>query len=379
MKPRVLVPEGYPAPFCFDLGQANVELVRTPLVRGARWIRALDAVTFASGRGFDLLHTLNAVPVASKVPYVVTFESYLPRVPDDRYIAALERWLMRRLLSDRCRRILAFSEFAMGQLRAQVARHPGSEGVLAKAEVLSPAAPVRASGPKPPPGDTLRLLFVGGDFLRKGGPALVRAHEALVRAGVPIETTVVSSLAWRSGDVAGPQSPSVVAAEVERLRRSGIRCVHSLPNAEVLKAMDAAHYLLLPSVNETFGFVCLEAMGAGVPVMATRTYALPEIVGDAGFLFDLPVDGLGKWVGLARRRSPEYDALYLDLMDALGRQIAEAVAEAWERRSEYPGRSALSLEHMGAAFDPANARRRLEAVYASALRLEPPAELQRAS
>jgi glycosyltransferase involved in cell wall biosynthesis len=38
---------------------------------------------------------------------------------------------------------------------------------------------------------------------------------------------------------------------------------------------------VVPTVgNETFGYVALEAMGAGVPVVATRAGALPEVLGD---------------------------------------------------------------------------------------------------
>lgn len=368
MKPRVLIPRGYPTPFCFDLGQRNVELVRRPLVRGSRLVKALDAVTFASGRGFDLMHTLNAVPLSTRIPYVVTFESYLPRVPDDRYLPWLERWLMRRLASDQCRRILAFSNFALRQFQAQIARYPGAETLLDKTEVLYPAAPVRTLEPKPAPEESLRLLFVGGDFMRKGGPALVRAHESLVKRGIPVETTVVSALNWSSRDVVGPTSGEIVRRETTRLQQAGIRHRGALSNAEVLSAMQEAHLLVLPSVNETFGFVCLEALGLALPVVATRTYALPEILeGGAGILLDLPTDALGKWVGLAQRWDPEYDAMYLALMDSLGAQMAEAVAKLWERRDTYPTRSEAALRSMRERFDPVAARDRLEAVAEDAI------------
>ena len=40
--------------------------------------------------------------------------------------------------------------------------------------------------------------------------------------------------------------------------------------------------LVMPTVgNETFGYAALEAMGAGLPVVATRAGALPEVVGDS--------------------------------------------------------------------------------------------------
>ena len=41
-----------------------------------------------------------------------------------------------------------------------------------------------------------------------------------------------------------------------------------------------------PSITEGFGLPILEAMAAGVPVVSSSGGALPEVVGDAGLLFD---------------------------------------------------------------------------------------------
>ena len=47
--------------------------------------------------------------------------------------------------------------------------------------------------------------------------------------------------------------------------------------------------LLVPSLwNESFGLVVAEGMINGIPVLASNRGALPETVGDAGFLFDIP-------------------------------------------------------------------------------------------
>lgn len=48
-----------------------------------------------------------------------------------------------------------------------------------------------------------------------------------------------------------------------------------------------ATVLLLPSLHEGFGRTALEAMSAGVPVIASNRGAIPEVVGDAGLLLDL--------------------------------------------------------------------------------------------
>lgn len=47
-----------------------------------------------------------------------------------------------------------------------------------------------------------------------------------------------------------------------------------------------AEVFVLPSLSEGFGIPAIEAMACGTPVVASKTGALPEIVGDAGVLID---------------------------------------------------------------------------------------------
>ena len=46
--------------------------------------------------------------------------------------------------------------------------------------------------------------------------------------------------------------------------------------------------LLMPSLMENAALVAMEAMCNGIPVLASTRGGLPETVGEAGFLFDIP-------------------------------------------------------------------------------------------
>lgn len=115
----------------------------------------------------------------------------------------------------------------------------------------------------------VRMLFVGGDFWRKGGEALLAAFTTLrARGDLDLELHIVTK-----GDVS-PGPGVFVYRDVE-------------PNSDLLKRLYAtADVFVLPTLADCFPLVVQEAMAAGLPVVASDVGAISEAVSDgqSGFL-----------------------------------------------------------------------------------------------
>lgn len=128
--------------------------------------------------------------------------------------------------------------------------------------------------PAPPAGEREGeregLLFVGRLSPEKG-TALLAAAAARRSSGPPIQVI---------GD--GPERAKLA-------HRPGLQLLGEQPRTAVTQAMQRAVALVLPSLAaEAFPRTLVEAFACGLPVIASRAGALPELVrhGDTGLLFE---------------------------------------------------------------------------------------------
>src|SRR6478672_7184123 len=147
---------------------------------------------------------------------------------------------------------------------------------------------VRRHGVDP---DRPSVVFVGRITRQKGLPYLLRAAAELA----PEVQLVLCAGA--------PDTPEILA-EVEtlmdglRARRDGVVWIpEMLPRGEVIALLSAATVFACPSVYEPLGIVNLEAMACELPVVATATGGIPEVVvpGETGWLVPIEQvqDGTG--------------------------------------------------------------------------------------
>jgi glycosyltransferase involved in cell wall biosynthesis len=89
--------------------------------------------------------------------------------------------------------------------------------------------------------------------------------------------------------LAGGASPDATPW-LDRIQRpplaGKVRHIGYVPQEQREACYARARVLVLPSLDEGFGLPVLEAMSAGIPVVASNRGALPEVAGDAADLVD---------------------------------------------------------------------------------------------
>jgi glycosyltransferase involved in cell wall biosynthesis len=318
---------------------------------------------------FDLVHAFNRIPIGT-LPFIIGFESHLPRgfgIEKSRFFSMMTGMLAGR----RCRGIVAISEFARRNFLLQHAADPRLEALSAKLQVHYPSMEMPAYDPQAVPAATpLRLVFVGNHFARKGGCVSLRIAEMAHLAGLPIELDVVSSMEMGAMSWTDPTRPAYFERYTRLLTLPNVRHHGALANAEVLKLMKAAHFSMLPTFGDTFGYTAIESMANGTPVVGTAQGALPEFIdGSNGILLDLPTGPNGEWIHLGRgdRGSSAFETAHAEAVEALAEEGFRHLQRFVTDAEGYLALRHAARDKAEAMFSAAHSDPFWDALYVSAL------------
>jgi glycosyltransferase involved in cell wall biosynthesis len=225
-----------------------------------RWWTTVELPRRAAAARADVLHhALPAVAPAWSPPQVVTLHDLaferLPDAFDPRFRAFARR--VHRAAARRARAVVCVSESTARDARALW-------GIAPERIVVAPHGPgqVDAVGAE----SAEHLLYVGDAEPRKNLPVLLAGYAEHRR---------------RSGDAL-----PLVLAGTASAAAPGVR-VEPRPDAAGLAGLyRRAAVLVLPSLHEGFGMTALEAMAAGVPVVAARAPGVTETCAGAARYFD---------------------------------------------------------------------------------------------
>ena len=115
-----------------------------------------------------------------------------------------------------------------------------------------------------------RLLFVGGDFSRKGGDLLLDVFRRRLKGKAELNL------------VTGADLPAEPGVHVHRNLKAN--------SPELRELYATSDVFVLPTRADCYSLVCMEALAAGLPVVTTDVGGLPDVVreGDTGHV--VPVD-----------------------------------------------------------------------------------------
>ncbi|MFH7245479.1 MAG: glycosyltransferase family 4 protein [Spirulina sp.] len=281
--------------------------------RSRSYGRQLGAKLAQSGADL-LLCPENAIPLAqvnTDLPTVLWTDALLGSLVDFYpYLTNLCRETQRHLHAteqaalDRCDRVILTSEWAVQSALSLYNIAPDKLRIIprgasravdrAEAEV---AALIQARPPLP-----CRLLFVGVQWERKGGPLALAVADYLNQQGLPTELWVVGCQPQHEGPL--PDYVKVYGF-VDRATAEG--------EAQFDRLLGEAHFLILPTQADTFGVAISEANAAGVPAVASAVGGIPTVlqadVNGCAFSLGAAAAEYGDFIAVYMADYPRYQAL----------------------------------------------------------------------
>lgn len=333
------------------------------LARGAPPGSFWSHVPLILGPRTDLLHTFNHLPLNR--PFVVSHEMEMPRNLGPRH-PWQDRFSLRLLRSDRCRAILSLSEAAM-RYAARRFDAAGAPELKARMTLFRGAVPGPSDAeftPIAPHGGPVRLLFIGRDGLRKGLPATIRALELLREAGVPVHLTIVGGFTETTYVMPGARID--MAPLRDRLPDLPVTHHEALPNDAVRALMRGHDALLFPTLDESLGWVTIEAALQGLPTIASAIFAQPELIEDGrtGWLLPVETDADGRWIHTGR---PDAETPWRALSERFAAGIAEIVTRIAADPDLASRLGAAARAKLAPLYLPEAAGIRLAGIYEAAL------------
>jgi glycosyltransferase involved in cell wall biosynthesis len=245
-----------------------------------------------SGSGADIIFSATIDPIAyldCKQPIVfwadATFANIQNFYPQYSNLCndVTDNWhQMEKLALQKCKLAIYSSDWAAESAIRDYGADPAKVKVISfGANVDSPfTSETIGSAIAARPTDLCKLLFLGVDWIRKGGDVAYAVAEKLNQSGLKTELTIVGC------DPANSSLPEFVKplGFISKATAAG--------QDRISQLLLESHFLILPTLADCTPIVLCEANSLGVPCLSTKVGGLPTTIrnGINGQLFSLDAD-----------------------------------------------------------------------------------------
>ncbi|MFH1325747.1 MAG: glycosyltransferase family 4 protein [archaeon] len=309
----------------------------------------------------DLVHSTRGIlQIKQKKPWIVDCET--GGIFTSFNYKSLKNPIMKKIIlgalsSKECKKILPQSEAAKKDLLNAL----DCSGFKDKIEVLYLAMRPCKKKKINRKDKKVVLLFIGQNFYGKGGHDLIRAYEILTKKYDNLELKF-------KGDI-----PEKYLPLAKRLK--GLKIIKNhFPRDELFDRMYLnSDIFVLPTHQDNYGVVFLEAMSAGLPIVGTTSFTVPELIeeGKNGFLIKTPYS----WENYLNQRNEfedkkatkDWERLHPEII----KQLVEKLSILIENRGlrEKMGKeSKKMIEDENGKFSIKRRNKQLRKIYEEALR-----------
>jgi glycosyltransferase involved in cell wall biosynthesis len=271
--------------------------------------------------GFDM----DGYRIASGAPHVASLKGVI--ADEVRFESGLTRLTMsiqarcERLHVNRAARVLVTSRYS-GERATEFYGLREMPAIVPELIDLAEWRRILAEHPAPRSGLTepvFTVLFVGRFYHRKRVPVLLRAA-AMLRERLPeLRLRIVGN---------GPCNAAWRWLARELRLDSVVTWLGDVSRPRLAEEYNRADAFCLPSVQEGFGIVLLEAMAAGKPIVASRAAAIPEVAPHGELVEPDNAEALA--AGIERvYRPPQPPSNWVEQFDAplVARRFLDAVSD----------------------------------------------------
>jgi glycosyltransferase involved in cell wall biosynthesis len=221
---------------------------------------------------YEVIHCAHCLSL-NKSPWVADFESTWQFFLSGKIKESSKRKVEKIILSEDCKRILPWTEATRKEISKMFPKKEIKNKLETVTYALAPPKKIKKDK------DKINLLYVSRYFYQKGGFQSIKVLDLLTKKYDNVNATFISS------------TPKEVYEKYQDNKK--IKMLEMQPWDRVYnKIMPKSDIFINPGFTDTFGFLFIEALANGLPVITVDGYARKEIINKKqGFVLDRPKIG----------------------------------------------------------------------------------------